>query len=123
MHTENSLLDNGGNRHKIEAEAEVSPEGDRVATFAFVVEAVGSVDGLAFVVATQKVEGIRVFYFEGEEKGDYLYGLLASVDVVADEKVIFFGGWVLAVLENTKEVVVLAVDVSHDVERLAGFDA
>jgi hypothetical protein len=50
-----------------------------------IVEAVDTVDRGALVVTTEDEEVFGVLDLVGEEKADGLEGLLASVDVVAEE--------------------------------------
>ena len=71
MHAQDSVFYDRTDWHVIEAEAEITPQGEGVPPFALVVEAVGSIDCLAFVVTAQKVEGLRVFYFECYQKSNY----------------------------------------------------
>ena len=113
MHGENLLVDDRGNGKTVEAVGEGLPELDVVATLALVVEAVDAVDGGALVVAAEDEEVLGVLDLVGEEKADGLEGLLATVDVVAEEEVVGLGGEA-AVLEETEEIVVLAVDITAD---------
>jgi hypothetical protein len=76
-----------------------------------VVEAVDTVDGGALVVTTEDEEVFGVLDLVGEEKADGLKGLLASVDVIAEEEVVGFW-WETAILEQPQKVIVLAVDIT-----------
>ena len=77
----------------------------------FVVEAVNSVDARALVVAPQYEEVLRVLDFVGEEETYRFERLLATVDVVTKEQVVGFW-WETAVLEESEQIVVLAMDIT-----------
>ena len=80
-----------------------------------VVETVDPVNRGALVVSSEQKEILWVFDFVSEEETDGLEGLFASVDVVAQEEVV--GVWgEAAVLKESEEVVVLAVDVAADLD-------
>ena len=68
------------------------------------------------MVASQEKKVFGIFYFVGEQEADGFQGLLATVDVVAQEQVVGLG-WKAAVLEQTQQVSVLAVDVAAYFER------
>ena len=111
MHADDLIVDEGGDWQAVEALGEHLPELDVVPPFAFIVEAVDAVDGRTLVVAAQQEEVLGVLDLVGEQKADGLDVVLAAVDVVAEEKVVGVRRE-LAVLEETQEVVVLAVDVA-----------
>lgn len=67
------------------------------------------------MVTAENEKVLRVLDFVGQKKADGLEGLLSSVDVVAQEQVVCFRGET-AVLEQTEEIVVLAVDITTDLE-------
>jgi hypothetical protein len=67
------------------------------------------------VVAAQDEEVLGVLDLVGQEKADGLEGLLATVDVVTEEEVVGLRRE-STVLEETEEVVVLAVNVTADLE-------
>lgn len=113
VHGENLLVDDSGNGKTVEAIGEGLPELDVVATLALVVEAVDAVDGGALVVAAEDEEVLGVLDLVGEEKADGLERLLATVDVVAEEEVVGLGREA-SVLEETEEIVVLAMDITAD---------
>jgi len=113
---ENLLIDNGRHRQAVEAVREGLPQLDAVATLALVVESVYAIDAGALVVAAQQEEVLRVFDLVGEQQADGLQRLLAAVDVVAQEEVVRLRRKA-AVLEQTQQIVVLAVDVAADLER------
>lgn len=118
VHGEDLLVDNSGNGQTVEAVGKGLPELNVVATLALVVEAVDAVDGGALVVAAEDEEVLGVLNLVGEEKADGLEGLLATVDVVAEEEVVGLGRET-TVLEETEEIIVLAVDITADLSMLA----
>lgn len=67
------------------------------------------------MVATEEEKVLRVLDLVGQEETDRLQRLLTPVDIVAQEEVVGLGGKA-AVLEETEEVIVLAVDVAADLE-------
>ena len=56
VHAKNPLLNKRTHRHVIETITKLSPQADRVPAFAFIVKTISAVDGLAFVVASQKIK-------------------------------------------------------------------
>lgn len=115
MHGEDLLVDDGGNGQAVEAVGKCLPQLDVVASLALIVETVDAVDGSTLVVAAQDEEVLGVLDLVGQEKADGLEGLLATVDVVTEEEVVGLR-WESTVLEETEEVVVLAVDVTADLD-------
>jgi hypothetical protein len=113
VHGEDLLVNDGSDGQAVEAIGEGLPQLDVVAALALIVEAVDTVDGRALVVATQDEEVLRVLDLVCQEQADSLEGLLAAVDVVAQEEVVGFGREA-AVLEQAEEIIVLSVDVSAD---------
>ena len=111
MHGEDLLINDGRNWQAIEAIGECLPQLDVVASLALVVESVDTIDGRALVVAAQDEEVLWILDLVREQEADGLEGLLAAVDIVAEEEVVGFG-WKSAVLEQSQEVVVLSVDVA-----------
>ena len=67
------------------------------------------------MVAAQDEEVFGVLDLVCQQKADGLEGLLATVDVVTEEEVVGLR-WEATVLEETEEVVVLAVNVTADLE-------
>lgn len=113
MHGEDLLIDDGGNRQAVEAIGECLPELDVVPPFAFIIETIDSVDGCALVVPTEDEEIFGVLDLVCEEKADGFEGLLATVNVVSEEKVVGF--WREAtVFKEAQKIVVLAVDITAD---------
>jgi hypothetical protein len=115
VHGEDLLVNDGGNGETVEAVGESLPELDVVATLALVVESVDTVDRGALVVATEDEEVLGVLDLVCEEKTNGLERLLATVDIVTKEEVVGFWGEA-AVLEETEKVVVLAVNVTTNLD-------
>lgn len=90
VHGEDLLVDDCSNGQAIEAIRECFPQLDIVSPLALVVEAINSVDGCAFVIATENEKVLGVFDLVCEQKADCLKGLLASIDVISEEEVISF---------------------------------
>jgi hypothetical protein len=123
VHGEDLLVNDGCDGEAVEAVSEGLPELDVVASLALVVEAIDAVDGGALVVAAQDKEVLGVFDLVGQEQADGLQGLLASVDVIAQEEVVCLRREA-TVFEQTEEVIVLTVDVTTDLStRHVSLDA
>lgn len=117
MHGEDLLVDDSGDGQAVEAVGEGLPQLDVVAALALIVEAVDSVDGGTLVVATEDEEVFGVLDLVGQEQANGLKGLLTSVDVVTEEEVVGLWGKA-AVLKQTEQIVVLAVDITADLWRI-----
>jgi len=113
---ENLLVDDGCNGETVEAVGERLPELDVVPPLAFVVESVYPVDAGALVVSAEQEEILGILDLVSEKEADGLERLLTPVHVVPEEEVVGFRGEP-AVLEQTKEVRELTVDVAADFER------
>jgi hypothetical protein len=111
VHCEDLLVDDCCNGQAVEAVGECLPELDIVSSLAFVVEAVDTVDGGAFVVAAQDEEIFGVLDLVCEEQADSLKGLFASVDVVPEEQVVCLGREA-TIFEQTEEVIILTVNIT-----------
>ena len=111
MHGEDLLVDDGGNREAVEAVGEGLPQLDIVSSLALVIEPIDAVDRGALVVSAQDEEVLGILDLVCQKQADRLKRLLASIDVVAEEKVVGLGGET-TILEKTKEVIVLPVDVT-----------
>lgn len=115
MHGEDLLIDNGGNRQTVEAIGECLPELDVVPPLAFIIEAIDSVNRGALVVSTENKEVFGILDLVREEKADSFEGLLATVNVVSEEKVVGF--WREAtVFKEAQKIVVLAVDITANLD-------
>jgi hypothetical protein len=83
MHGEDLLIDYGSDRQAVKTIGKSFPQLDIVPAFAFVVESIDSVDGSAFMIASQNEKVLGVLNLVGEEKTDSLERLLATIDVIA----------------------------------------
>ena len=83
VHCKDLLIDDGCNGQAVETVGECFPQLDVVSSFAFVVEAVNSVDRCTFVIASQNEEVFGVFDLVCKQQAYRLKGLLASIHIVA----------------------------------------
>ena len=111
MHCEYLLVDNGCDWQAIEAIGEGFPQFDIVTSLALIIKPVYTIDRGTFVVSTENEEVLRILDLVCEKEAYCLKGLLPSIYVVTEEKVIRFW-WEAAVLEKAKEVVVLAMYIA-----------
>ena len=86
VHTQYPIINNRTNWQNIEDGAELSPQFDTIPSFALVIKAVHPVNGLAFVVASEQEEVIRVLNFIRHQETDCFDTLFASIDVVSDKE-------------------------------------
>ena len=100
MHREDFLIDDGRNRQAVETVRECLPQLDIIASLALIVESVDAVDGGALVVAAENEEVLWVLDLVCEEQADGFEGLLAAIDIVAEEEVVCLW-WESAVFEQT----------------------
>lgn len=108
---------NGGSYGKgIEDIDKGLPDLCRGASLAFVVKAIDLCDAGTLVVATQEKNVFRVADFKAEQEQKGLDRLLASVDVVTQEKVVCCG-WHATQLKDSHEVAKLAVNIADDLDR------
>ena len=63
MHAENLLIDESSDGKAVEYVREYTPESDRVASLAFIVETVDTIDLGTFVIASEQEEILRVLDF------------------------------------------------------------
>jgi hypothetical protein len=113
VHSEDLLVNNGGNRQAVEAVGEGLPQLDVVSSLALIVKAIDTVDGGTLVVTTQNEEVLGVLDLVCEEQADSLERLLTTVDVVTEEKIVGLWGET-TVFKQTEEIVVLTVDITAD---------
>ena len=118
VHGEDLLVDDSGDGQAVEAVRESLPQLDVVPALALVVEAVDTVDGGTLVVAAQDEKVLGVLDLVCEQKADGLEGLLASVDVIAEEEVVGLWGEA-AVFEKAQQIVVLAVDITANLRGMS----
>jgi len=115
MHAHNLLIDDGTHGHAIENVTELLPQLDVVASLAFIIEAIDTCDGCALMVSTQQEEILGELHLVGEKQDDGLQALLSTVDVVTQKEVVAFR-WKATILKETKEVMILAMDVATDLQ-------
>lgn len=83
VETEDLVVDEGGQREVVEEVGEVLPDvGVAVLSEALVVEAVDLGDLAGLVVATEDGDAGGVSDLEGDEEGDGLDGVIATIDIV-----------------------------------------
>ena len=88
MHAENLVIDKRGDGQAVKAIYELFPYADGITALAFVVEAINAIDFATFMVASQEEEVLFVLDLVCEEQDDALKRILASVHIVAQEKII-----------------------------------
>jgi len=120
MHAHDLLIDKSADRHAVEDVTELFPKLDVVTPLALIVEPIDSGDGCTFVVASQEEEILWVLCLVCKQQDDGLQALLATIDVVTKEEVIALRRKP-TILEKTKEVVVLAMDITADLQRCLQF--
>ena len=86
VHTEDLVVDHSADREHIEAEAKLFPDLNVVSSLALIIKSIHSIDRLALVVASQKIEMLGVLDLVGQQKDDGLDALLSSVNVVSYEE-------------------------------------
>jgi hypothetical protein len=111
MHCEDLLIDDGCNWQAIETVRERLPKFDVVTPLALIIKAVDAIDGRTFVVATQHEEVLRVFDLVGKEKADGLERLFTTIYIVSKKEIVRLR-WESTILEETQEIIVLAVDIT-----------
>lgn len=116
VHGENLLVDDRRNRQTVEAVGERLPELDVVSSLALVVESIDTVDRGTLVVAAQNEEILRILDLVCQEQTNGFERLLATIHVVTKEEVVGFRGK-STVFEQTKEIVVLSVDVTANLRK------
>lgn len=116
MHGEDLLVNDGGDGQAVEAVGECLPQLDVVSSLALIVETVDAVDRGALVVTAEDEEVLGVLDLVGKKQADGFERLLAAVDVVTKEEVVGLRRET-AVFEKTQKVVVLAVNVTANLER------
>lgn len=76
-----------------------------------VIKAINAVDGSALVVAPKQEKVFWVFDFVGQQKADGFQGLLPSIHIVPQEKIVCLW-WEAAVLEQPQQVCVLPMNIT-----------
>jgi hypothetical protein len=121
MYTKDFLVDNGTNWHTIEAVREGFPQSNVVPPLAFIVEPIDSVDTGTLVVPTENEKVFGILNLVCEEETNSLKRLLPTVNVVPKEEIVAF--WrELAIFKQPKQVVVLPVDVTTDLDWCLKFE-
>lgn len=115
VHGKDLLVDDSGNRKAVKAIRKGLPELDVVPTLAFIVETVNTVDTGTLVVSTEDKEVLRILDLVREQKADGLQGLLATIDVIPEEKVVGLRRET-TVLEEPEKIVILAVDITTNLD-------
>ncbi len=121
VHAENLLVDKSSNGQAIKHVAENAPESDRVATLALVVEAVDTVDLGTLVISSQQKEVLGILDLVAEQQANCFDRLLSTVDVVTQEQVVGLRREA-TVLEDSQQVVVLAVNIAYKKGKLNSSD-
>lgn len=116
MHGEDLFIDDRSDWQTVEAIRKGLPQLDVVSPFAFIVEAVNTVDASTFVVSSQDEEILWIFDLVGQKQADGLEGLFATIHVVSEEEVVRFGRET-AVFEQAKKIVVLTVNIATNLPR------
>jgi hypothetical protein len=111
MHAEDFFVNDGGNRHAVEAVRESFPELDAVSSLAFVVKTINSVDGSALVVSTQDEKVFRIFDFVSKQKTNRFQALFSTVDVISQEQIVGLGRET-SVFKEAQKVVILAMNIT-----------
>lgn len=117
MHTEDFLINEGGDRKAVEDIREDLPESDRIPAFAFVIEAVNAVDLGALVIAAQQEEIFRVLYLVAQQQAHCFDRLFPPIDIVPQKQVVCFRRET-AVFKNAQQIVVLTVNVAFRCQNL-----
>jgi len=120
VHAHDLLIDKSADRHAVEDVTELFPKLDVVTPLALIVEPIDSGDGCTFVVASQEEEILWVLRLVCKQQDDGLQALLATIDVVTKEEVITLRR-TPTILEKTKKVVVLAMNITADLQRCLQF--
>lgn len=121
MHTDNLIINDSRAWKAIERVAKGLPELDTEPTATFVIKAINAINSGAFVISTQYKKVFGVLDLIGEQERDHLKGLLATINIIAQEEVVGFGGEP-AVLEETEQIVELTVDVTADLDGGSEFE-
>ena len=121
MHAENLLIDESSDWKSVEDITENLPESDGVPPLALIVETVDTVDLGTLVVASEEEEVLWILDLVAQEKGNSLNGLLTPIDVVSKEQVVCLR-WESSVFKNSKQVIVLAMHITTDLDWSLQFE-
>ena len=92
VHTEDLVVDKSGDWHAVEDILEFFPQTNRKPILALVIEAVNSIDLATLVIASQQEEVLLELDLVCKQQYDGLDRLLASIHVIAEEKVVSLRG-------------------------------
>lgn len=115
MHGEDLLVNDGSNWQAIEAISERLPELDVIPPFAFIIEAIDTVNRSAFVVTAEDEEIFGVLDLVREQEADRFERLLATVDIVSQEQVVGLRRET-TILEEAQKIVVLPVNIAANLD-------
>jgi hypothetical protein len=101
VHGENLLIDDGSNRKAVEAVRKCLPQFDVVPSFAFIVKAVDTIDGSAFVITTQDEKVFGILDLVCEQQTNCFERLLSSIYIVSEKQVVCLW-WKSTILEQSK---------------------
>ncbi|GMT10531.1 hypothetical protein PFISCL1PPCAC_1828, partial [Pristionchus fissidentatus] len=115
VHRQDTTSSQGSQGHPVEGIVENLPEaGALVSPITLFIEAVDTVDGGTLVVTTEHEEVLGSLDLVAEHEDDGLNVLSSSVHVVSQEEIVGIGRESFLV-EDTKEIRILSVDISaHD---------
>lgn len=91
MHAQNFIVDKRSDRHAIEHILKLFPDSNAVASLAFIVEPINSVDLSALVISPKQEKVFLILQFVREQQDDGLQTLLTSVHVVTQEQIVGIG--------------------------------
>mmetsp|Transcript_38082 Transcript_38082/g.81113 ORF Transcript_38082/g.81113 Transcript_38082/m.81113 type:complete len:204 (+) Transcript_38082:680-1291(+) len=115
MYAEDLLVHHSRKGKDIEHLLEFFPHLDVVAALALVIEAVDAVDGCTLVVTAEEEEILGVLDLVREKQAHAFEAILPTVNIVAEEEIIGVGRET-TVLKEAKQIVVLPMDVAHDLD-------
>lgn len=112
MHAENFIINKSSNWHTVKDILEFFPEADTIPVLALVIETIDSINLTALVITAQQEEILLKFNLVGEKQYNSFKGLLASVNIVTEEKVVGLW-WVASILKQTEQISKLTVHVTY----------
>jgi len=115
VNTEHLFVNDSCDGKAVEAVSEGLPQLYAVSSLTFIIEAIDTVDGSALVVATEQEEILGILDFVGKEKANGLKTLFATIDVISQEEIVGIRREA-TVFKQTKKIIVLAVDITNDLD-------
>lgn len=88
MDTEDLVADDGSHWEAIKTLYEFFPKLERIPSFALVIESVNTVNGAAFVVASQEEEVFRVLDLVCQKEANDFEVLLTAINIITQEQVV-----------------------------------